>query len=128
MAYFVRNLAGWNDLTKNPEEIIGSYIKRRAMLLEQLAKQQVGKKSRRLQQSINHTMYYGAGGFIASIGSDNKIARLHHDGTKPHIIVPKSAKTLRFNSHGKIVYAKVVHHPGTKPNKYLTDNLRKVIR
>lgn len=128
MAYFVRNQAGWNDMTKNPNGLIGSYFKRKGLQLEQLAKQQVGKKTRALQRSIHHTMYRGAGGFVVKVGSDNKIARLHHDGTKPHTILPKSAKTLRFNSHGKIVYAKVVHHPGTRPNKYLTDNLRKVIR
>jgi|SRR5215217_513299 len=128
MAYFVRNEAGWNDMTRNPNGLIGSYFKRKGEMLEQLAKQQVGKKTHALQRSINNTMYYGGAGFVVRVGSDNPIALLHHEGTKPHTILPKSAKTLRFNSHGKIVYAKVVHHPGTRPNKYLTDNLRKVIR
>lgn len=128
MAKFVRNQAGWDDMTKNPNGLIGKYFKRKGELLQQLAKQQVGKKSRALEYSIRNTMFYGATGFIVRVGSSNPIARLHHDGTKPHTILPKSAKTLRFNSHGKIVYAKVVHHPGTRPNRYLTDNLRKVIR
>jgi hypothetical protein len=125
--YFVRNEAGWRDLTQNPNEIIGRYFRQRAILLEQLAKKQVGKKSRALERSIHYTVVYAGGGFLATIGSDNKIARLHHDGTKPHKIFPKTAKTLRFHSHGKIVFAKVVNHPGTKANRYLTDNLRKVI-
>lgn len=128
MAYFVRNQTGWNDMTKNPNGLIGSYFKRKGEILEQLAKTQVGKKTLALQRSINNTMYYGGSGFVVRVGSNNSIAHLHHEGTKAHTILPKSAKTLRFNSHGKIVYAKVVHHPGTRPNKYLTDNLRKVIR
>jgi hypothetical protein len=52
---------------------------------------------------------------------------MHHQGTRPHIIVPRRAQTLRFYSRGRIVYSKLVHHPGTKPNRYLTDNLRRVI-
>lgn len=127
MAYFVRNQAGWNDMTRNPSGLIGSYFKRKGEMLEQLAKQQVGKKTYMLQRSITNSMSHASTGFIVRVGSDNPIAHLHHEGTKAHTIRPKTAKTLRFNSHGKIVYAKVVHHPGTRPNKYLSDNLRKVI-
>ena len=37
--------------------------------------------------------------------------------TKPHVIVPKRAKRLRFvNSSGQVVFAKKVNHPGTKGN------------
>lgn len=127
MVYFVRNTAGWNDLTKNPNGIIGKYFRQKGKLLEQLAKKQVGKKTRQLYKSIHSTTIYTGTGFLTRVGSDNKIARLHHDGTRPHKIFPKKSKTLRFHSHGKIVFARVVNHPGTKPNKYLTDNLKKVI-
>lgn len=125
--YFVRNEAGWRELTQSHNEIIGRYFHQRAKLLENLAKAQVGKKTFALQRSIHSTVNYQPGGFLALVGSDNKIARLHHDGTRPHRINPRTAKTLRFHSHGKIVFAKVVNHPGTKANKYLTDNLPKVI-
>jgi hypothetical protein len=59
------------------------------------------------------------------IGSESPIARLHHDGTRPHVIVPRNAPYLVFFSQraGKVVFAKRVMHPGTKPNHYLTDNL-----
>jgi len=41
-------------------------------------------------------------------------------GTKPHVIRPKRAGgVLRFNVGGTIVYAKVVHHPGTKAQPYV---------
>lgn len=40
------------------------------------------------------------------------------DGTRPHVITPKNAKMLRFVVNGQVVYARMVHHPGTKPNRF----------
>lgn len=46
-----------------------------------------------------------------------------HEGTPPHEIRPKAARALRFYSQraGGFVFARIVHHPGTKPNRYFTD-------
>lgn len=51
-----------------------------------------------------------------------------NDGTRPHIIRPKNAKTLRFKVGGRVVYAKVVHHPGTRPRPFLDRALNEVAR
>ena len=40
-------------------------------------------------------------------------------GTKPHIIRPKDAKALRFKKGTKVIYAKEVHHPGTRPQPFI---------
>lgn len=65
-------------------------------------------------------------------------AEMVHDGTRPHIIRPKRAHTLRRSSRGvvkpalrfeiggRIVYAKVVHHPGTRARPFLDRALREV--
>lgn len=45
-------------------------------------------------------------------------------GTRPHIIRPRYRKVLRFSVKGRTVFARVVHHPGTKPNDFLTKALR----
>lgn len=45
-------------------------------------------------------------------------------GTRPHAIRPVRAKALRFTVGGQVVYAKVVMHPGTRPNNWLRDALR----
>jgi len=45
-------------------------------------------------------------------------------GTKPHIIAAERAKALRFWVDGEVVYAKTVHHPGTKPNPLRREDRR----
>lgn len=52
-----------------------------------------------------------------------------HEGTEAHEIRPKAKQALRFYSQraGGFVFAKVVHHPGTKPLRYLTDTARDVL-
>lgn len=44
----------------------------------------------------------------------------HHDGTPPHEIRPNRRKVLRFIWHGRVVYARRVHHPGTRGTHFLT--------
>lgn len=70
----------------------------------------------------------GAGLPSVMVGSDDPIALLHHDGTPPHVIRARRKPMLVFYSHGAIRVVKSVRHPGTKPNRYLTDALREVRR
>lgn len=37
-------------------------------------------------------------------------------GTRPHMIFPKSASVLRFVAGGQVVFARHAYHPGTRPN------------
>jgi hypothetical protein len=48
-------------------------------------------------------------------------ATMVHDGTRPHIIRPRTKKVLRFywKRKGKIVYSRQVRHPGTRPRPWL---------
>ena len=63
-----------------------------------------------------------------TVGSDVEYAPMVNDGTKPHIIRPKRAKALKFKMGGKTVYAKVVHHPGTRARPFLDRALADVAR
>lgn len=47
-------------------------------------------------------------------------------GTRPHLILPKYKKALKFNVGGHTVFARLVHHPGTRKNDFLTKALREV--
>lgn len=43
-----------------------------------------------------------------------------HEGSKPHTIVPRNAPFLVFvGRDGNLVFTKLVHHPGNKPNRFL---------
>jgi hypothetical protein len=70
------------------------------------------------------------GTLVVFVGSYDNVALLHHEGTVPHTILPRNAKWLVFYSErvGRVVYVKRVHHPGTRPNRYLTDALGDVGR
>jgi hypothetical protein len=61
-----------------------------------------------------------------TIGSDVEYADMVHDGTRPHIIRPRRAKALRFRAGGRVVFAKVVRHPGTRARPFLDRALREV--
>lgn len=127
MAVFVVDQAGMDFLLRNPKGDVGVYLNKLGAKLSALAKAQVGVDTGALRKSINYRVSRGGTGLVVTVGSNNRIALLHHQGSRPHIITPRRAQTLRFYSRGRIVYSKLVHHPGTKPNRYLTDNLRRVI-
>jgi hypothetical protein len=44
-------------------------------------------------------------------------------GTRPHLILPRVKKVLRFVGRGSVVFAKRVNHPGTRKNDFITKNL-----
>ena len=58
-----------------------------------------------------------------------KYALMVHNGTKPHIIRPKSpGRRLKFRGRtGTMVYARKVNHPGTAANPFLERALKAVM-
>jgi hypothetical protein len=87
------------------------------------AKQQVGVDTGRLKNSIHMRHFRSGIGQMIEVGSPLKYALLHHEGTRPHLITPNRAQVLRFTSGSRVIYTHQVRHPGTRPNRYLTDNL-----
>lgn len=86
------------------------------------------RRSRRpgtLRDSIVTRMVQQGANVVVEVGSEDEVALIHHEGTRPHTIVPKRAPRLVFWSAraGKVVIARRVNHPGTRPNRYLTDSL-----
>jgi hypothetical protein len=113
-----------NFLTKDPKGAVGKYLTKRAIILKTRAKAQVGAKTGKLRSSIKWGYGIGALGPEIFVGSNLSYARLHHEGSRPHIITPNRRKKLKFSSKGVVIFAHRVKHPGTKPNRYLTDNLK----
>lgn len=66
---------------------------------------------------------------IGIVVCDHHAAMFVIHGTPPHPIYPRSpGGVLRFKPKGggNYVFAKVVHHPGTKPNNFLLKALRSI--
>lgn len=109
--------------------MVGRHLHRTGNRISQLAKLQVGKKTGRLAKSIKfeHISRTPLGPGI-KVGGYTPYALLHHQGTRPHLIVPtRPGGSLVFRKGSRIVHTKIVRHPGTKPNRYLTDSVRKVL-
>lgn len=68
-----------------------------------------------LQKSISsHIEPAGRLGVSAIIGTPLNYALPVELGSKPHDILPKNGKALHFMMRGIPVFAKVIHHPGSK--------------
>jgi hypothetical protein len=87
------------------------------------AKRMVGVRTGTLRDSIVGRHLGNYTGQYLWIGSERGYALDHHEGTKPHIIKPDTAKVLRFVSKGQVIYTPIVKHPGTKANHYLSRQL-----
>ena len=107
-----------------PDGQVGKYLSKKGSLIVTAARAQVGKKTGRLARSI-HQRHMRVGRYQQiRVGSYVNYALAHHEGTKPHLIVPNDAQFLRFTSGSRVIYTRMVRHPGTKANKYLSDNIR----
>jgi hypothetical protein len=104
---------------------VGRHVEAKARKTQEIARTLVGKRTGRLAASISVQRSRTPTGFEFTVGSMRTYALLHHNGTRPHVIVAKPPGKLRFKgSTGVIVWKKAVAHPGTKPNPYLTTALR----
>ena len=117
------------NLLNDSDGTIGTYLRAKGDEIIALAKGQVGVRTGRLKGSIAHKRHFrDPRGQQMWIGSDVRYALVHHQGRGPQVIVPKRAKALRFVSKGQVVYAQKVVQKGTKANRYLSDQLSKVIK
>lgn len=114
----------------DPNGEVGRYLWNKSMRFIIAAKRQVGVRTRELQSSITLIEQRGRrGGQTLKLGSRMPYAYYHHEGTRPHMIQGKRKnqyrrRVLMFSSGGVVLFRHRVMHPGTRPNKFLSDNLR----
>lgn len=117
-----------DQFLNSPDGAVGNWLSKRGRRVVIAAKSQVGVDTGALRQSIGMTHYRSVGGQYLRIGSNNHIALLHHEGSRPHVITARDQhKVMRFSGGGRVIYTHRVMHPGTRPNRYLSDNLRLVL-
>lgn len=119
---------GVADVTTSSRGPVRRDMQRRLNRVQALAKRLVGHRSGLLRNAIKTKMYDSGGVLVGEVYANVRYALMHHEGTRPHIIVPQRATMLRFKVGGRIVYAHKVMHPGTKPNPYLRNALREAGR
>lgn len=114
-------------LLHSPSGEVGKHLRYKGNLILAAAKRQVGVRTGALRASLHMRHFRDIRGQYVKIGSDLPYARLHHEGTRPHIITPRNSQVLVFRTRGQVVYTHLVKHPGTRPNRYLTDNMRRFV-
>jgi hypothetical protein len=112
----------------NRDGMVGRHLGKIGRKIVVGAKAQVGVRTGQLRRSIKMEHIYYTSGAAIKVGSTLSYAHLHHEGSRPHLITPKTGEVLRFSRGTKIIYARQVAHPGTRPNRYLSDQLRVHIR
>lgn len=120
----VWNYPELDKLLKTSTGPVGRDLMRRGTKVATAARRQVGVRTGALKLSIAVTHGRSKTGQQVLVGSDLDYALMHHNGTRPHTILARPEKLLRFSGrNGGVVYTHRVDHPGTRANKYLTDNL-----
>jgi len=110
----------------------GLELYKRARKMARHAKAQApvgsGPTAGRLKRSIKvyrHQRY--TRGQTIRIGTSVPYAKYVHEGTRPHLITPRNPDgALKFVPKGgtRVIITKRVRHPGTRPNRFLTDNVK----
>lgn len=79
-----------------------------------------------MKDGIRSQIQRGPGGEFRGVIKSTHPASLYVvNGTRPHKIFPKRpGGVLRFEVGGRVVYARYVSHPGTRPNNFLLEALR----
>lgn len=89
-------------------------------------------QSGNLQKKTKARVVRTSGGRILRIVNTAPYAGAIDGGARPHLIVPRKAKLLRFiGRDGRTVFTKRVNHPGNRPYKFLyfaTDAADRVFR
>lgn len=117
------NQAALNQFLSGPTGEVARFLQRGGRRVVLAAKAQVGKDTLALMDSISYDVSTIGTVPTLTVKSDSEIAYIHHEGTRPHVITPRNAQALRYSSNGRISYARAVMHPGTPPNRYLSDNI-----
>jgi len=132
---FVIDEARYRHTFQSHSGPVGRDLAQRCRRLETLAVTAAGFDTGVLVASITTVFTRESDGDIgARVGANPAVDEMgyffwHHEGTDAHHIYPRKAKALRFPDRrrgGAIVFRHSVYHPGTRPNRYLTQFLREV--
>jgi hypothetical protein len=112
---------------RSPKGMVGRSMSVLGSKMVTEAKAQVGKETGSLARSIGMSVSRAAYGVKLTVYAKDKKAYIHHEGTRPRVILPKNpGGILVFSKGTRVIKTERVMHPGTKPNRFLSDQLREV--
>jgi hypothetical protein len=88
------------------------------------AREQVGVKTGALRKNISSYHLGNFTGQYVGLRSTLPYSYIHHQGSKKHIIEPRGTNQLIFRGRSGVIATYHVNHPGTKPNRFLKDQMR----
>jgi hypothetical protein len=111
----------------HPRGMVGRSMSALGARMVVKAKAQVGKDTGALARSIGMSVSRAAYGVKLTVNATDKKAYIHHEGTRPRVILPKNlGGILVFSKGTRVIKTERVMHPGTRPNRFLSDQLREV--
>jgi len=119
--------AGIYDVTEGPKSVTIGEARRLGKEIVTRSKVYVGVKTGRLRNKISYSVKRTSSGFETIVVADTHYALMHHEGTRPHRVTSNNARVMRFKSGGRVVYARRVFHPGTRPNPFLVRAMREAV-
>lgn len=127
--YYTLDNKGIDYIVRDVRGPVAKELIKRGQRVKIAAQAQAGVDTGRLKSSISANLTRDARGLKMTVGSNVRHALVHHEGSKPHLITARRrGGMLRFPGRGGVNFARVVRHPGTRPNRYLSDNLRLAVR
>jgi len=104
-------------------------VRRLTERLHDLVLKRTPVRTGRLAESLRMEFRGGVG----VVGFTAPYARYVELGTRPHLILPRRARALRFEvgkwwQPRRVVYAARVHHPGTRPQYFVRDAIEALHR
>jgi len=108
----------------NLKPAISRLINELSEYAEKAMREEAPERTGALKRSIRRTV----SGFESEISPQVSYVVYVEYGTRPHTITPVRAKVLRFEVGGEIVFTRLVHHPGAKPNPFVRRTAEKTMR
>ncbi|MEV3895294.1 hypothetical protein [Streptomyces anulatus] len=78
----------------------------------------------RMGDRVTWRVVEGPRGLQGVVSCDHPAVHFVLNGTRPHLIRPRRKSVLRFEVGGRVVFTRLVRHPGTRANDFMGRALR----
>lgn len=124
--HYVLIFRGYLNTWTVTEPGIGRELDRRMTKVQMGARSRVRVRTGTLLSTIRKNPGRSALGQYVDVKAGGRGARyvmIEHEGSRPHKIVARRRKMLRFVQNGQTVFRRSVNHPGTTGTFFLTRSL-----